>query len=39
VLGISDVIYVLTTSGMLGPFDRGALSYSQLMAIEFGQAG
>ncbi len=37
VLGISDVIYVLTTRGMQGPFMRGNLTYSQLMAIELGQ--
>jgi len=37
VLGISDIIYVLTLTGMQGPFKRGDLNYSQLMAIEFGQ--
>ena len=33
-LGISDRILVLTGDGLQGPFERGALDYSQLMAIE-----
>jgi ribose transport system ATP-binding protein len=36
VLGISDVIFVLTREGLEGPFPRGVLDYEQLMAIEFG---
>ena len=35
VLGISDVIYVLTRKGMKGPFKRGGIDYGQLMNIEF----
>ena len=34
VLGISDRILVLTGSGLQGPFERGAIDYSQLMSIE-----
>jgi ribose transport system ATP-binding protein len=34
VLGISDRILVLTAHGLQGPFARGTLDYSQLMAIE-----
>jgi ABC-type sugar transport system ATPase subunit len=36
VLGISDVIFVLSKDGLQGPFPRGALDYEHLMAIEFG---
>jgi ribose transport system ATP-binding protein len=36
VLGISDVIFVLSKDGLEGPYPRGALDYEQLMAIEFG---
>ena len=39
VLGISDIIYVLTRDGLEGPFPRGALDYESLMAIEFGTGG
>jgi len=39
VLGISDIIYVLTRSGLEGPFPRGTLDYESLMAIEFGTGG
>jgi ABC-type sugar transport system ATPase subunit len=38
VLGISDVIFILTRGGLEGPFARGVLDYEQLMAIEFGTA-
>lgn len=36
VLGISDIIFVLTRSGLEGPFKRENLDYEKLMAIEFG---
>jgi ribose transport system ATP-binding protein len=36
VLGISDLIFVLSKDGMEGPYPRGTLDYEQLMAIEFG---
>lgn len=36
VLGISDIIFVLSKDGLEGPFPRGALDYERLMAIEFG---
>ena len=39
VLGISDRILVLTGHGMQGPFARGAIDYSQLMAIELEESG
>lgn len=35
VLGLSDKVFVLTRHGLEGPFQRGTLDYSQLMAIEF----
>lgn len=34
VLGISDRVIILTSAGMEGPFERGVLDYTQLMAIE-----
>ena len=37
VLGISDIIFVLTKDGMEGPFPRDSIDYEQLMAIEFGK--
>lgn len=36
VLGVSDIIYVLTRNGLEGPFPLGTLDYERLMAIEFG---
>ena len=37
VLGISDIVFVLTNDGLEGPFPRGCLEYEDLMAIEFGK--
>ncbi len=37
VLGISDIIFVLTKDGLEGPFPRNCMDYEQLMAIEFGK--
>lgn len=37
VLGISDIVFVLTKDGLEGPFPRDCIDYEQLMAIEFGK--
>ncbi len=37
VLGISDIVFVLTKDGLEGPFSRDSIDYEQLMAIEFGK--
>lgn len=36
ILGLSDVIYIFARDGFLGPYDRQALHYEKLMAIELG---
>ncbi len=38
VLGMGDIIFVLTASGLSGPFPRGGIDYEGLMAIELGVA-
>lgn len=36
ILGLSDVICILTKDGFRGPFERSELTYEKLMAIELG---
>lgn len=36
ILGVCDIIYVLSPQGFLGPFEQGELDYAKLMALQFG---